>query len=56
MFIVGFVPLLLMSQISFTTVEDSIKHSSRNTLYSLANEIGKEVVRIVDDGVSNILL
>jgi signal transduction histidine kinase len=56
MFIVGFVPLLLMSLISFTTVEDSIKHSSRNTLYSLANEIGKEVVRIVDDGFSNILL
>ena len=43
MFIVGFAPLLLMSVTSFTTVEDSIKNASHDTLFSLANEIGKEV-------------
>ena len=56
MFIVGFAPLLLMSVTSFTTVEDSIKNASHDTLFSLANEIGKEVERTVDDGFLNILL
>jgi signal transduction histidine kinase len=56
MLIVGFTPLSLMSVISYTTLEKSVKQTIHNNLFSLAKEIGKEVERTVNEGFSNILL
>jgi len=56
MLMVGFIPLMLMSVSSFTAVEGSIRNAAHNTLLSLANEIGKEVTRTVNEGFLNILL
>jgi C4-dicarboxylate-specific signal transduction histidine kinase len=56
MLIVGLLPLFIMSVISLTNVEDTIRCTANNALSALATEIGKEVQRTVNDGYQNILL
>ena len=56
MLMVGFIPLTIMSINSFTRVENSIKVVSDNALNNLAVQLGKEILRTVNEGYLNILL
>jgi len=56
MLLVGFIPLAIMGMISFTKVEASVKSTSDIALSRLAAELGKEIVREVNEGYRNILL
>ncbi len=56
MLLVGFIPLSIMGIISFTKVEASVKFTSDSALSRLAAELGKEIVRKVNEGYRNILL
>jgi signal transduction histidine kinase len=56
MLLVGFIPLSIMGIISFTKVEASVKLTSDSALSRLASELGKEIVREVNEGYRNILL
>jgi C4-dicarboxylate-specific signal transduction histidine kinase len=56
MLLVGFIPLAIMGVISFTKVEASVKLTSDSALSRLAAELGKEIVREVNEGYRNILL
>ena len=56
MLAVGFIPLAIMGIISFTKVESSVKATSDSAFSRLAEELGMEVARTVNEGYRNILL
>ena len=56
MLLVGFIPLAIMGMISFTKIEASVKSTSDSAMSRLAEELGKEIARSVNEGYRNILL
>jgi signal transduction histidine kinase len=56
MLTVGLLPLAIISGISFTNVEGSIRAIAHESLNTIAGELGKEVQRTVYEGYKNILL